>query len=240
MNPYGVDTTDSNLVSPLMSLKVLYDGMPQTSGCEKCAEVNGEDKEWCCRTQNPSMYYAEFLYVWREVQNWSKSQRAQLVLRSIRNYLDNSLNKGCIFYNEGCQVYAQRPFLCRLYGVIPKESWNQRWEALKERQKDKFCAKPQCSLVKSETPVTVEQENKWYAHTRTAEERIGVDAQALSLHDNPGGSYRTFHDHLLLETFPPSFLEYLTKVRMTNPSKEDIEKTLETVSEILEQEGIIK
>jgi len=234
MNPYWIDISQSNLEGPFVSLGVLYEGMPATSGCEKCKEVNGEECNWCCLCQSPSMYYVEFLKVFKEVgDNWSDEQKTEILLRSVRNYLDNSINKGCVFYDNECTVYNVRPFNCRLYGVIPEGSWNKRWEALQERQGDKFNARPQCSLVSSEREVTPTLEDKWFLHTRECEERIGMPIGTINLHDEAGGSYRTFHDHLLLELLGEDVLATLSNVRLTNPSKEDIELTIEEMRKSL-------
>ena len=136
MNPYNIDLTQSNLQGPLIALDILYDGMPQTSGCEKCAEINGDDIHWCCKTMSPSMYYAEFLKVFKQVgEQWSETEKRDLMFRAVRNYLDNGLNKGCVFYDKGCTVYSVRPFVCRMYGVISQENWDKRWETLKERHR---------------------------------------------------------------------------------------------------------
>ena len=94
MNPYNIDISQSNLEAPIVALNVLYNGMPATSGCEKCAEVNGDDVHWCCQTQNPSMYYVEFLQVLKAVGNWAEDKKREVILRAVRNYLDNSLSKG--------------------------------------------------------------------------------------------------------------------------------------------------
>lgn len=247
MNPYDVDVSNSNIQGPLARLKILYEDMPPTTGCDKCVEVNGADnKDWCCRTTNPSMYYSEFLYVWQEVQKWSKSKRASLVLRCIRNYLSNSLSKGCVMYADGCQCYNERPFTCRMYGVVCPESFEKRYRSLQERQGERFVAKPQCPLVKVDNPeylssfVRPEDEDSWFRQIMTIETRIGMSEHLLRLHDMPGGPYRTFHDHILIELFPPSFLEMLTKTRMTNPSPEDIEKTIELLDGVLQETGVIK
>lgn len=248
MNPYGVDVRDSNLMGPLARMKIVYDEMPTTTGCEKCTEVNGADKKhWCCRSQNPSMYYIEFLYVWREVQKWSKCRRAELVLRAIRNYLSNSLSKGCIFYWDGCACYKERPYMCRMYGVIHKSSWDKRWQELKERQKEKFVAEEQCPLVSIDQEgyngaegIKQSDEDGWFKEIFQCEVRIGVSPRELALHDNPGGPYRTFHDHLLIELFEPNFLQTLTKTRLANPSPEDIETTIQYVAASLAELGIIK
>jgi Fe-S-cluster containining protein len=232
MNPYGVDTSESNTQGPVCSLEILYESMPATSGCEHCEKKNGEEgKNWCCREQSPSMYYVEFLHVYSAVQEWGYQKRKDLILRAIRNYLDNSINKGCIFYDKHCLVYEKRPLVCRLYGVIPKESWKMRWDHLKERQKEKFEAKPQCDLVTSEEEVTIEMESKWLQHALGCEKRIGVAPDRI--HDLAGGSYRTFHDHLLLELFDESVLEFLTTIRLHDPSQADIDSTVKELEKLI-------
>ena len=245
MNPYNIDQTEQNLQGPIISLGILYDNMPKTSGCEKCHEVNGDDAIWCCKKQNPSMFYVEFLKVWQDVQNaWSTDDKTHLILRAIKNHLINAPDKGCIFHQDECTVYENRPFACRMYGVVSEEAWNRRWETLKKQMGDAFNAKPQCDLVNieqmKENPdphkkVPDHQENSWYEHTKKCEERIGVDPATITSHDLPGGSYRTFHDHLLLELFDEGFLHTISQVRLTNPSQEDIDKTVEAVRDVLEE-----
>ena len=239
MNPYNIDITHSNLEGPLVSLNVLYDGMPGTSGCEKCAEVNGENVDWCCKTQNPSMYYAEFLKVFKEVgETWSESKKRELMLRAVKTYLDNSLSKGCVFYNEGCTVYSVRPFACRMYGVIPQDNWDQRWKTLKERQGDSFEAKPQCPMVSAETEITPSMEDKWFEHTRECEKRIGIAPETINRHDMSGGTYRTFHDHLLLEFFGEELMAVLTNARMTDSTEEEINLLIEELRKQLNEQAI--
>lgn len=234
MNPYGVDTTERNLLGPFASLKILYDDMPQTLGCENC-EKHNSIKDWCCLFQNPGMYYVEFLNVYQDIQhNWSKQKRKDLFLRAVKNFLSNSLSKGCIFYDEGCLVYERRPFACKMYGIIPKGNWDKRWKRLEERQGDKFEARPQCELVSPDKPVSVENEDKWFSHIANCEKRIGVPLDIISLHDLAGGSYRTFHDHLLVMIFDPKLLEMLSTYRLSDPSVEDIEETIKKFEEIYE------
>jgi Fe-S-cluster containining protein len=110
-NPYHIVPNDNAFVS----LKVLYQGMPETRGCEKCAEINGSSqKDYCCKELNPSMFYVEFLYVWNHVNNtWTKDEMKQLICRAIGNYLSNNPQKGCIFYKNGCLIHSRRPLSCR-------------------------------------------------------------------------------------------------------------------------------
>ncbi len=232
MNPYRIDTSERNILGPLTSLRILYDRMPRTSGCEDC-EKHNNIKDWCCIFQNPSMYYIDFLNVWQEIQDsWSKQKRKDLILRAVRNFLSNNLSKGCIFYDGGCLIHKQRPFCCRMYGIIPKENWDKRWKELKERQGDKFEALPQCVLVSSDRPVSAEDEDRWFSHVSDCEKRIGVPLDVLSLHDLAGGSYRTFHDHLLIEIFKPEMLEMLSTYRLSDPLVEEIEEAIKKFEEI--------
>ena len=246
MPQYNVELTETNMIGPMASLKVLYERMPETCGCEDCEEINGlERKQWCCRLQNPSMHYSEFMYTWRDVEKkWSKVKRLELVLNAISTYLDNSMDKGCIFYNSGCQIYSTRPFACHMYGVMPVETWKKREAQIKEVMGEDVKISPQCSLVKLKNDplgvLTGKQEDLWFSQVLRAEKQLGVSQHHIDLHDNPGGSYRTFHDHLLMELFPIQFMAMLTKVRLTNPSKEDIAATVGVLREQLEKEDIIK
>lgn len=134
MNFYGIDKSDTNLRGPVTSLKILYEDMPKTSGCDQCAAINGDkDKDWCCHVLNPSMYYVEFLKVWEHVEkNWNKEKKTRLIMRAIKNYLRSDLNKGCIFYENGCSVHQHRPLACLSADTIvltsggPKPIWEIR------------------------------------------------------------------------------------------------------------------
>ena len=235
MNPYHLDLSDSNLRGPFASLEVLYEGMPLTNGCDKCSDVY-EVKDWCCLRQSPSMYYVEFLYAFIYIkEKWCREDKQDILLRSIRNYLDNDLNKGCSAYYNGCEIYDRRCLACRLYGVIPKESWDKRWQVLRNRQGDDFKALRQCDIISSEKEITPECEDKWFNHTSGCEERIGVSSSRIALHDDAGGSYRTFHDHLLLEMLGASVMGILTNVRLTNPSGDEIDVTLREMRRLLGQ-----
>lgn len=240
MSQYGVKTDENTLLVPITALKILHEAMPKTTGCEKCASVYGKErKDWCCMHLNPSMFYVEFLYVWQQVQGeWSKKRRRDLIFRAMANYLRNSFQKGCIFYDNGCSIHYRRPISCRMYGVTPKEVWDDRMETLKKRHGDEFLVQDQCDLVVTEDGckhVSCEDDNKWFNHVRKCEKRLGVRDDVLMEHDLPGGSYRTFHDHLLIELFPLAALEALTKYRLTNPSEEDIEDVVDEIIDRMDE-----
>ncbi len=186
-----------------------------------------------CKELNPSMFYVEFLHVWKEVQNkWKKSRRRELIFRAIMNYLRNDLKKGCIFYQDGCLIHSRRPLSCHMYAVTPKEVWKERIDQLKERYGEDFPVQDQCDLVTTEDGreyVSSKDDDKWFDHVRKCEKRLGVTPDVLRKHDLPGGSYRTFHDHLLIELFPLESLEALTKYRLTNPTEDDIEHVVDEI-----------
>jgi Fe-S-cluster containining protein len=240
MNPYGISTLDANIRAPIVSLNVLYDQMPETYGCEKCHEVNGADAIWCCRELHPSMYYVEFLNIWQEVQKWNKDKRADVIVRSIRNHLIGEVEKGCIFWSGECLVYERRPLSCRIYGVIPEQSWNARIDTLKKRYGEDYNPRPQCNLVSVKGDViTKDQEDKWFKHTRNCELRIGMSPESVNAHDDPQGSYRTFHDHILLELFDEEFLTKLSMIRLSKPSITEIDEFVEVLETELRKNGII-
>lgn len=235
MAQYGVDFTKNESLSPVISLKILYEHLPSTTGCENCSAHHGEDnKHWCCQEMSPSMYYVEFIYAWTQVSNsWKQSDRKKLILKAIRNYLTAGLSKGCIFYDKGCTIYNKRPLACRMYAITPSEVWDKRVLFLKEKLGDRINIKPQCSFVKSDPPVTIESEQNWFDHTTNCEKRFGVPDKEVSLHDLTGGSYRTFHDHLLVELFPIEFMEMLTKHRLTEPNKEQVDDIINQLSGVI-------
>lgn len=237
MNPYNVSVDDVNIIGPLTSLKILYDKMPTTVGCDQCDLINGDNRMWCCTKNSPSMYYIEFINVWKIVQNsWSKAKKTDLIIRAVKNYLSNKRDKGCIFFDNGCQTYDRRPLACRYYGVLSEESWNNRVKKIKNRDGEEVNVQSQCTLVSLEDgrkSITDDEETRWFKHTIECEKKLGVSDNVISLHDLPGGTYRTFHDHLLIELFDPSVLEMLTKFRLTNPSEEDINATADMIKGIM-------
>lgn len=230
---YGVNNSDIN--TSLISLNILYESIPETVGCEQCPEKNPNETHWCCKVNSPSMYYVEFLKVWKTYNSWSKVSRQKVLVNCIKNYLSNEYPKGCVFYENGCTVYNDRPLSCRMYGIIPKPTWDKRWEYLKNRDGDKFTGRSQCNLVSTAdgTIVTSEFEDKIFKYSQQIELKSGVNPKSVSDHDGPNGSYRTFYDHILLEIFNEDVLQMLTKIKLSNPCNEDIDSFAKTILDLL-------
>lgn len=211
---YGMCGSKEDISKSIIKLNVIYDSMPKTSGCESCQSVNGDNAMWCCQLNNPSMYYIEFINVWKEVQtSWDKGLKIELILRAVKNYLSNSLNKPCIFFQNGCKIYSYRPSQCRLYGIIPNDSWQKRIDSIVEKFGTCHHVRSQCDLVTTQDHMNSDVENDIFNKIRAYEYETGVSASSIMKHDDYEGSYRTFHDHLLLEILPESALEMMSKYR---------------------------
>jgi Fe-S-cluster containining protein len=206
------------------ALKNLYSDIPETDGCmENIAKENGCGA-WCCESQNPQLMYAEFLSTWNHVINsWGKERVVNLILRAIQTYLDGKITKGCIFWDKEtklCEQHQTRPFNCRTYAQVPEEDFKPRYEALKILYSDSpdVDLRPQCSLVKSRRQPTSEQMNEWFRELSIIEIECGIAPHLLN--DKPGGSYRTYHDHILLYLSSDSFLMRITNLRSKGSEEE--------------------
>lgn len=205
-------------------LNELYDSMPETVGCmEHIAKPKEEGGcgGWCCILQNPQVLYSEFRNTWREVLlNWSNEDIIDLIEKAIRNYTSPMITKGCIFFDRDsklCTQHKTRPYNCRIYGITPEEEFKPRYERLKVLYQDEPMAtiKDQCNLIKTEdgSKVTVEQTTKWWNEAVEIEKSIGVPAE--NINDDPGGSYRTYHDHILLTVCSDNLLDNLQAIRLS-------------------------
>ncbi len=135
---------------------------------------------------------------------------------------------------EDCRLITFSTLACRMYGVIPQESWDRRWENLKSILGNEFDFRQQCNLVKTlhdSEKIDLEIENDFFSRVRNVEKVIGVSEFVINAHDSEIGSYRNFHDHLLLEIFDMNTLEILTATKLTKPNDEEIELSTSIIRE---------
>lgn len=237
---YKVTVRDEVLKRARKDLKIIYEDIPQTEGCS--ANL-ANCKAWCCEHQNPSLFYSEFLNTyWNINHSWSKEKLGKLFISAVRTYLDNNPTKGCVFWDKEsklCMQHQTRPFNCRTYGQVPDEDFKPRYERLKVLYADKSNAvvRDQCNLVKSVgSRPTSQQMNDWFEQIKMVEKdvlgenRLQLKGHKSIIHDGDGGSYRTFHDHLLLQMAPISMLDELTRLRTeaTEADREAFVKNLES------------
>lgn len=221
---YQIKYSAQDLKQSRKDLNRLYDAIPETDGCmENISKENGCGA-WCCEQQSPQAMFVEFQNTWNTISNqWSKEKFSILLLRAIRVYLDAKTSNGCIFWDKDtklCQQHSTRPFNCRSYGQVPDEDFKPRYERLKILYQDKPDAviKEQCGLCTTlgAKPTSKDMSN-WFAELKQLEKDF---IPQVMVHDDLGGSYRTFHDHLLLKVASGTFLNKLTKLR-TNGSQEE-------------------
>lgn len=209
-------------------LNVLYDKIPDTKGCIENTDKEGGCGAWCCQMQNPSVLYSEFRNTWSfMLKEWDLDQLVSLIRKSIINYLSSNLTKGCIFFDKEtrmCTQHDTRPYNCRIYGITPEEEFKPRYEKLKvlyEKKGEEL--RDQCNLVEtvSGKKVTKKQIDRWWEELKEAEKTLGFSEEEIN--DSDGGTYRTYHDHLLIHLFPEDILRSLTFVKLNGDPIQKLE-----------------
>jgi len=221
---YGSTKDKHKLENAQKSLEYLYKKIPDTKGCMEYISKpasKGGCGAWCCKLQNPQVLYSEFLLTWNHItHNWSDEKIGELIRRSLENYMQDSYVKGCVFWSREtklCGQHETRPFNCRIYGITPEEEWKPRYERLKVIYPD---TKPQCGLVSTTdgSEFTKKKSDAIWREVKQVEQMIGIRPELIT--DDFGGSYRTYHDHILLHIFGESGLEFLTEVNLNSSDEE--------------------
>ena len=217
----------------------VYSRLPKTKGCMENITAEGGCGAWCCQTQNPQVLEVEFANSWNWVnQTLSREEAIALIARALKNFLSNKVSKGCIFFDydkKMCLQHTFRPYACRIYGIMPEEEWKPRYEQLKVLNND---AKPQCDLVSTESgePFTKNLSDTFWKQIVNVEAASGVPHRRIN--DKQGGTYRTFHDHLIQSLYgsQPQVMRELAKMRL-NATEEEKERFVRTVIGRLLQSG---
>ena len=226
---YGVNKQSKKVKEANHRLEVLYAKIPATQGCLdniNKPQNQGGCNAWCCREQSPQVLYAEFLHSWTHVlDSFEYSKFELLVERCLRRFL--FAEKGCVYFDAEkniCQQHQTRPYNCRIYGITPDDEFKPRFERLKVLYPD---IKYQCNLIKTENDIEVTKKNidNWWLELKSIEMSIGVKNNLIT--DEYYGSYRTYHDHILLELLGEEGVEYLSYVKMS-ANQEEKERVLST------------
>lgn len=226
---YGVKKDAKKIKESIVSLNVLYNKIPKTKGClENITKENG-CKAWCCHSQNPQVLYVEFLNTWNTViKTWHDERFESLIEKCLRKYLFPEDDKGCIFIDSDthkCLQHESRPFNCRIYGIIPDEEFKPRYERLKVIYPD---TREQCNLVSTidGEKITVKHTENWWLEANAIEMSIGVSKELIN--DSSQGSYRTYHDHFLIQMLGEQGMEQISNLRV-NGTKENKEITISNI-----------
>ena len=204
------------------SLRNLYKKIPDTVGCLECISKPKEEGGcggWCCQFQSPQVLSVEFSHTWNYVlSHWNWEEIADLIEACMRNYLTDAPMKGCVFWNSEtklCKQHKTRPYNCYTYGIIPEEEFHPRYERLKKEYADRpdVVVRDQCHLIKTVTgkPITMSQTNKWWEELIEIEKKTGIRRRLI--HDGPGGTYLTYHDHILLRVCSDGIMGNLQLLR---------------------------
>ncbi len=203
---------------------------------ENISKPEGGCGAWCCETQNPQLLHCEFVNAWRWVnENWDQRSVIQLIASAIRNFLMNTHSKGCIFWDKKtklCTQHETRPFNCRIYGITPDEEFRPRYEKLKVVYPE---AREQCNLIKTKDGrvVTKGQTDAWWKMLVDIEANVMGIARSR-INDKAGGTYRTFHDHIMLALYDRDKLSVLSKMRVSD-TPEQKERFVQLVVEAYEK-----
>ena len=82
----------------------------------------------CCRVACPQMKFCEATsiidHIWA---TWNKEDIRKLLVSAVKYFFSDSLVKPCLMLDGNkCRCYERRPVNCRLYGLWPEDSWNDR------------------------------------------------------------------------------------------------------------------
>jgi len=105
---------------------------------------------------------------------------------------------------------------CRIYSITPDEEFKPRYERLKVLYQDRLDAvfMDQCKLpsVMGGRKPTIKDTTEWWASLVKIEEDIGIERKRIN--DSPGGSYRTYPEHIILHVFSDKVVEMLQTLRV--------------------------
>ncbi len=216
-------TKSKKIERAIIALEKLYKEIPETKGCLECIEKDkseGGCGAWCCSKQNAQVLYCEFIRTWKYILDyWSSEQIADLIEVAMENYVSSLPTKGCIFWDKEtklCKQHKSRCYNCFLYGITPEEEFRPRYKKLKAFYKDNPLAviKDQCKLISTINgkEITKSRTTVWWKRLIEIERSLGIKKKDIS--DKPGGSYLTYHDHLLLQVCSDVIMQQLQMLRV--------------------------
>jgi Fe-S-cluster containining protein len=205
----------------------------------------------CCKVGCPQMHYSEFSSLINQIwKTTSKSDKIELICKSVEYFFHNefdkfgmeTLLKPCMLLDEntkGCRYYNQRCLNCRIYGLWPKDIYNERvdkfekaYEGLLKREQlplNKQC--PNVKRVNNSQPLTEQIIDGMFKQLDELDAKTGNFSEVqIENREN----YRTFHDWVLYKIFGVEWLEDLTRF-MLSSSKEVINDQIEALKTVIRQ-----
>ncbi len=201
-----------------------------------------------CKFNNPSVLNIEFANTWNYIsKNWELQEIVNVFEAALLNYVSPNLSKTCIFFdkeNKLCRQHDTRGQSCRTYGITPEKEYKDKQLRLKILYQDRIDGvfKDQCNLVKTAdgSVVTEKDTGKWWNDLVKLEASTGVGKDKIN--DGAEGTYRTYHDHMLIHLLSEKTLQELTVIRMYGSMQDRliaVKQTVEAVKKRIES-GIEK
>jgi len=215
-----------------VELNSLYEQMPKTIGCIGCGK--------CCKIQHPHCYSIEFYNMLYLLDDFTEEQKINLHAACLSNYLDNSINKPCVFLGEDnkCKTYSCRDYNCRSFGIVPKKAYAKHVKAVKKNfpgirlglEKQSDC----CGGVRPEEFIGAKKLDEIFNKIADLDRKLGIADKDV----DDGTSYMTFHDHYLLFYYRENteMLEKLTQIKY-NCSEQEKKAFVSAVMELLKNKS---
>jgi len=207
----------------------------------------------CCNVAMPQINYCEFVQIITELwMTRNNAEKIDMILKSIEYFFrynyekwaTDSLIKPCMLLDgetKLCTIYENRPLNCRMYGLWPKEDYENRVDKFEKvyaqygLKKENLPLNKQCPFVKrvdNSKPITTEVINELFAKLDALDKKVGsfTDLQ-VSQKEN----YRTFHDWLLLKALGEEWLTRLTGFIMA-ADRDVLEDQLEAIKDVFRAE----
>jgi Fe-S-cluster containining protein len=219
------DNNNVNFKQSRKDLKNIYLDIPETEGCMENISKSGGCGAICCQFQSPSLFYSEFMNVWINISNhWKKEQIVDIIAKAIEATISGITTKGCIFWDKDtkmCTTHNERPFNCRVYSQLPDEEFKPKYERLKILYQNDNTATllEQCNLTKTVgNKPTTEDIELWFQRIKKVEEDLKVPKTEIN--DQQGGSYRQFHDHIILKWGNQKLINQIIKLKQKGSIEE--------------------
>lgn len=179
----------------------------------------------CCKTAMPQMNYCEFTQLINEIwETTSRDEKINMICTSIEYFMHNqfekfgmqSLIKPCMLIRDNkCGYYDSRPLNCRIYGLWPSDSYEERVDRFEEAYegiltREQLPLNKQCPYVKrvdDSIPITSELLDGLFAELDIIDSKMG---EFTELQIKNKDNYRTLHDWLLWKVFGEDWLTKLT------------------------------
>jgi Fe-S-cluster containining protein len=189
----------------------------------------------------------------------TKEFKKKILITAIRYYFSDSLVKPCMLLEgKTCAEYARRSLNCRLYGLWPSDSWEDRVKMFSKATglpREKLPLNTQCPNVKRAKQVCKDCKDLtdaektackacggtgWITPPPLTSEQISALFEQLDKADTVLGiselkvstswNYRTFHDWVLLKFWGENALSQWTNI-ILNTSPEQRHNLVEAVVE---------